>query len=87
MRSKAYSIKFGYKSNKLNGISKSHSKTIKFEEYYNCFLGGDYQKECDNYKIRSSNHDMILQKVSKNSLSAFDEKRCYLNNFESVPWL
>ena len=29
---------------------------------------------------------MFLQKVTKNSLSAFDEKRCYLNNIESIPW-
>ena len=34
--------------NKLKGISKSQSKHIKFEEYYNCLFGGGYQKECDN---------------------------------------
>ena len=28
--------------------------------------------------------NMFLQKVTKNSLSAFDEKRCYLNNIESM---
>ena len=49
-------------------------------------FGKDYQKECDNYVIRSINHDIYLQKVTKNSLSAFDEKRCYLNNIESIPW-
>ena len=27
-----------------------------------------------------------MQKVTKNSLSAFDEKRKYINNIESVPW-
>ena len=29
--------------NKLKGISKSQSKIIKFEEYYNCLFGGKYQ--------------------------------------------
>ena len=27
-----------------------------------------------------------MQKVIKNSLSAFDEKRKYTNNIESIPW-
>ena len=27
-----------------------------------------------------------MQKVTKNSLSAFDEKRKYINNIESIPW-
>ena len=88
LRSKAYSYKCGGESsNKLKGISKSQSKNIKFEEYYNCLFGGDYKKECENYIIKSMNHEMYLQKVTKNSLSAFDEKRCYLNNIESIPWM
>ena len=70
----------GESSNKLKGISKSQTKNIRFEEYCNCLFGGDYQKECDNFVIRSLNHDIFLQKVTKISLSAFDEKRCYLRN-------
>ena len=68
------------------GISKSQSKHIKFDEYKNCLFGGEYQKECDNYIIRSLNHEMILQKVKKSTLSIFDDKRCYINNIESIPW-
>ena len=72
LRSKAYSFKCGGKNeNNLGGISKSQSKNIKFEEYYNCLFGDDYQKECDNYIIKPINHEMFLQKVTKNSLSAF----------------
>ena len=37
--------------------------------------------------IRSKDHEMFLQKVTKNSLSAFDEKRCCLSNIESIPWM
>ena len=29
---------------------------------------------------------MYLQKVRKSQLSAFDEKRCYVNNIESLAW-
>ena len=89
LRSKAFSFKCKNKNedkNKIKGISKSQSKHIKFEEYYNCLFGGEYQKECNNYIIRSINHEMVLQKVTKSSLSIFDDKRCYLNKTESKPW-
>ena len=29
---------------------------------------------------------MYFEKVRKTALSAFDEKRCYLNEIESMPW-
>ena len=89
LTSKAYSFKCknndGNK-NKIKGITKSQSKHIKFEEYYNCLFGGEYQKECDNYIVRSLNHEMYLQKVKKSTLSLFDDKRCYINENESIPW-
>ena len=89
LRSKVFSFKCKdniESKNKIKGISKSQSKHIKFEEYYNCLLGGEYQKECDNYIIRSINHEMYLQKVRKSTLSIFDDKRCYINETESKPW-
>ena len=87
LRSKCYAFRCGNNSkNKLKGISKSQSKNIKFEEYYNCLFGKEYQYECDNYILRSINHDMVLQKVKKSTLSIFDDKRCYINNIESIPW-
>ena len=76
----------GVGKNKLKGISKSQSKNIKFEEYKKCLDGGHYQQECDNYIIRSINHEMVLQKVKKSTLSIFYDKRCYINNIESKPW-
>ena len=87
LRSKMYAFKCGDDSkNKLKGISKSQSKNIKFEEYKKCLDGEDYQQECDNYIIRTINHDMVLQKVKKSTLSISDDKRCYINNIESIPW-
>ena len=29
---------------------------------------------------------MYLQRVKKYTLSIFDDKRCYINNIESIPW-
>ena len=89
LRSKAYSFKCKDNKedkNKIKGISKSQSKHIIFEEYYNCLFGKEYQKECNNYIIRSINHEMVLQEVKKSTLSLFDDKRCYLNETESIPW-
>ena len=87
LRSKCYAFKSVNDSkNKLKGISKSQSKNIKFEEYYNCLFSREYQRECDNYILRSINHEMVLQKVKKSTLSIFDDKRCYINNIESDPW-
>ena len=89
LRSKAYSFKCknnDENKNKIKGISKSQSKHIKFEEYYNCLFGREYQRECSNYIIRSINHEMILQEVKKSTLSLFDDKRCYINNIKSMPW-
>ena len=89
LRSKAFSFKCKdniESKNKRKGNSKSQSKHIKVEEYYNCLFGGEYQKECNNYIIRSINHEMVLQEVKKSTLSLFDDKRCYLNETESIPW-
>ena len=73
-------------TNILKVISKSRSKINKFEEYYNCLFGGDFEKECGFYVICSINHDMYIQKVCKSTLWAFDEKRNFLNEIESIPW-
>ena len=49
--------------NKMKRIRKFQSKNPKFDDYKNCFDGNDYKKKCDNYNIRSVNHEMYLQKV------------------------
>ena len=87
LRSKIYAFKCGIDSkNKLKGISESQSKHNNLEEYNNCLFGGEYQKVCDNYIIRSINHELYLQQLKKSTLSLFDVKRCYLNETESIPW-
>ena len=68
------------------GVSKSQSIHIKFEEYKKCVDGEDYQKECDKYNIRPLNHEMCLQEIKKSTLFLFDDKRCYMNNNDSLPW-
>ena len=56
-----YAFKGGSDSkNKLKGVSKSQSKNIKFEQFKKCLDGNDCKKECDNYILRSLNHDIYL---------------------------
>ena len=88
LRSKAYS--FNCKDNienknKMKRFSKSQSKHIKFEEYRKCLDGEEYQRECNNYILRSINHEMHLQEIKKSTLSIFDDKRSYINETESKP--
>ena len=74
LRSKAYSFKCknnNENKNKIKGNSKSQSKHNKFEEYYNCLFGREYQKESNNYIIRSINHKMVLQEIKKINIIYF----------------
>ena len=87
LRIKMYAFKYGDDSkNKLKGISKNQSKNFKFQKYYNCLYGEEYQRECHNYIVKSSIHEMVLQELKISTLSIFDDKRCYINNIESKHW-
>ena len=82
-----YDFKCGDDSKKkLKRISKSQSKHIKFEEYQKRLDGEEYQRQSNNYIIRSIILEMHLQEVKISTLSFFDDKRCYINNIESKPW-
>ena len=68
MRSKAHSIKCksdDESKNKVKGVSKSQSKHIKFEYYKKSLDGEDYQKQYDNYILRSPCLELYRQKSKK----------------------
>ena len=46
----------------------------------------EYQRECNNYSLRSINHEMHLPERKKSKFSIFEDKRCYINETESKPW-
>ena len=88
LRSKCYAFKCRDDSkNTLKVFSNSQTKNIKFGEYKICLVGEENVNECDNYILKSINHDMHLQKLRKTKLSSFDDKRNYINNIESLPWI
>ena len=51
-----------------------------------CLDGENFRSECNNYVLRSFNHELHHQEVKKSTLSIFDDERCNINNIESVPW-
>ena len=55
----------------MKGVSKPYFKNIKFEEYKNCLNKEKYQRECDNFILRSLNHEMYLQKIKKVNIIFF----------------
>ena len=82
-----YAFKCGDDSKyKLQGISKSQSKYIKFEEYRKSLDEEKFQNECNIYVLRSINHENHLEETKKSTLSIIDDKRCYKKNIESKPW-
>ena len=58
-------------------------KKVNFEGYYKCLFGWKYQQECDDYILRSLNHEKLFQKVLRSTLSQFDDKRCYEISIET----
>ena len=45
--------------------------------------GGKFQKKCNNYFLKSIDHEMYVQKIKKSTLNQFDDKRCYMNTIKS----
>ena len=88
LRSKcyAYMSKLDGYENKFKGIVKGYKKEISFDQYYKCLNNQTYDKTCKQFCIRSHDHDMYLQQITKKSLSPFDDKRKYINNIQSTPW-
>ena len=82
-----YSFKCGDDiKNQVKGVSKSQSTSFTFGEYKKSFYGEEYQRECENYILRSVTHEMYLQPLKKATLSLFDDKRCYECKIKSLPF-
>ena len=88
LRSKcyAYTTQLDGCDNKLKGIVKGYKKKISFDQYYKCLMNQTYNKNCKQFCIRSHDHNMFLQQITKKSLSTFDDKRKFINNIQSIPW-
>ena len=80
LRSKLYNIKCsGGVKQSAKGVQKSVKKSLHHEAYREClFNKTTMQKE--KTQLRSENHQIIDNRLSKVALSAFDDKRYLLGD-------
>ena len=87
LRSEVYAFTCGDESKiKLKEKANIIRKILNLRKIKKCLDGEEYEKECDNYILRTLNHEMYLQEIKKSSLSTCHDKRCYINESESIPW-
>ena len=70
-------------TNKQKGVQNSNK--FMFDEYFNC-LENNQNYYATNYSLKSKKHEITMIKQDKIALSSFDDKRCYINTYESVPY-
>ena len=84
-RSKSYSLNIKQNSShcKHKGVQDHNKYTL--EDYKHC-LENDEIKYDVNYSFRSNKREITMVKQKKIALKTFDDKRCYLDKYISVPW-
>ena len=85
LRPKMYAYKTGEsESKKCKGIKKCVvKKTISFEDYKNCLLGGETSYR-SQLMFRSWKHEVRTLEVNKLALSRDDDKRITVNGINSL---
>ena len=80
LRSELYSIKFnGGVKQSAKGVQESVKKSLHHEAYRDClFNKTTMQKEMT--QLRSENHQIIVNRLSKVALNAFNDKRYLLGD-------
>ena len=85
LRCKSYSLNI--KQNSLHCKHKrvQDHKKYTLEDYKYCLENNEF-KYGVNYSFRSNKHEITMMKQKKIALNTFDDKRCYLDKYISVPW-
>lgn len=89
LRAKVYDYKiFGIDAHpKIKGVSRSATKKITFQDFYDCLFECHEQKMSTFHTIRSKNHETFSLVVNKCSLDAFDDKRYIcMDKITTLPW-
>ena len=83
--SKSYSLNI--KQNSLlckhKGVQDQNKFTL--EDYKFCLENNEI-KYGVNYSFRSIKYEITVVKQKKIALNIFDDKRCYLDKYNSIPW-
>ena len=85
LRSKSYSlnIKQNISHCKHKGVQDQSKYTL--EDYKYCLENNEI-KYGVNYSFRSNKHEITMVKQKKIALKTFDDKRCYIDKYISIPW-
>lgn len=86
LRAKMYSLKFlsNKDEKKAKGIKRSVMKRCSHKNFAETLFNRDKDKTISYYSIRSKKHKLYTKKEQKKFLSAFDDKRYFLNETESL---
>ena len=68
---------------KHKGVQDHNKSTI--EDYKFCLENNEI-KNGVNYSFRSKKHEITMVKQKKIALNTFDDKRCYIDKYSSIPW-
>ena len=85
LRSKSYSLNIKQNSSKckLKCIQDHNKYTLENYEY--CLEKNEIKYGVDS-SFRSNEHEITLVKQKKIALNTFDDKRWYIDKFNSIPW-
>ena len=84
-RSKSYSLNIKQNSSqcKHKGVQDHNKYTL--EDYKYCLENNEI-KYGVNYSFRTNKHEIIMVKQKKIALNTFDDKRCLIDKYNSIPW-
>src|SRR5271155_1137838 len=89
LRSKMYSFQtLNCKTDKkiCKGIKKSTVENeLSFNDYYDCLFNNNSKSLSFNI-IRSENHILYTEQITKKGLSTIDDKGYYLDNIHRIPF-
>ena len=85
LRSKSYSLNIKQNSShcKHKGVQDNNKNTL--EDYKYCLENNEI-KYGVNYSFRHNKHENAMVKQKKTSLNTYEDKRCYIDKNNFVPW-
>ena len=85
LRSKSYCLNINQNNSKCKHKRVQNHNKYTLEDYKNC-LDNNEIKYGVNYSLRSDKHEITMIKQKKMALKPFDDKRCYIDKYNSIPW-
>ena len=85
LRSRSYSVNIKQNSSHCKHKGDQDHNKYTLEDYKYC-LDNNEKKYGVNYSFRSNKHEITMVKQKKIALNTIDDKRCYIDEYNSIPW-